>query len=192
MMTITELELRRILEAKKGATFVGLVTETEVRMRKTGNPFKTVLKRSRINATFNFDYEKSVQRQQVREGAAVPTFVATDRAWGAHESLGVIRKGDKFYVQLKVEKSVKKPTFRELETGRKLKRAEFAAWEQTRSASSQPVEKEIIIRDYAFASILAVRMDGHSYRIVPNKVAQAEIAALTEPNQAERLAQVGQ
>lgn len=52
-----------------GASFVGLITVTEPKMRKTGNPYAgKVVKVARTSGQVNFDYDGAVGRAREKEG----------------------------------------------------------------------------------------------------------------------------
>ena len=68
-ITISQQELLTILNDVEKSTFVNLVIETEVRMRKTNNPyFGRVIKRSKCNYLIGNEYESRVQSNEVKEG----------------------------------------------------------------------------------------------------------------------------
>jgi len=69
MTQITKNELLNLLNGVEKSTFVHLVTETKVRMNKTGNPyFDKVVKRSSSNFLMGNDYEDRVQTNEEKEG----------------------------------------------------------------------------------------------------------------------------
>ena len=68
-MNITKLELIDLLNGVESSTFVHLVTETKVRMNKTGNPyFDKVIKKSSCNYLMGNDYQKRVWGNGEKEG----------------------------------------------------------------------------------------------------------------------------
>lgn len=72
-VTLRELE-SHLLEIK-GAKVVGLITLTEPKMRKTGNPYMGTMKLADRNVMLNFQYDAAVRRQLEREGKDPDSFV---------------------------------------------------------------------------------------------------------------------
>jgi hypothetical protein len=69
MVQITKNELLNLLNGVEKSTFVHLVTETKVRMNKTGNPyFDKVVKKSSCNFLMGNDYEDRVITNEEKEG----------------------------------------------------------------------------------------------------------------------------
>jgi hypothetical protein len=69
MTQITKNELLNLLNGVQSSTFVHLVTETKVRMNKTGNPyFDKVVKKSSCNFLMGNDYENRVITNEEKEG----------------------------------------------------------------------------------------------------------------------------
>lgn len=68
-MNITKNELIELLKGVEKSTFVNLVTETKVRMNKTGNPyFDKVVKKSSCNYLMGNEYRKRVITNGENEG----------------------------------------------------------------------------------------------------------------------------
>lgn len=68
-MNITKQELINLLNGVESSTFVHLVTETKVRMNKTGNPyFDKVIKKSSCNYLMGNDYGTRVITNGEKEG----------------------------------------------------------------------------------------------------------------------------
>lgn len=160
-----------------GATFVSFIAETEADLKKTGNPFGTVIKRSAVNGCVGFDYEKSVNRQQGREGGA-EDFVAEPRNWGTrisrffveHTPKGADRK--RTYLTVKVEKVLEKPEYLRADTMEPLAKELIAPFlpKSRSNADHQGVTKEIIYRDYALDSIRHLRYNGENIDLRPDPV----------------------
>lgn len=67
-MEISLDQLREIVVERKGATFVEIVTNTEPKMRKTGNPYYGRVRRiARRNGMLGTSYENDVNNQRHRE-----------------------------------------------------------------------------------------------------------------------------
>lgn len=180
--TMTETDLIHALcdNAKRGAFPITIEALTVPTMRKTGNPYAgNCLKRSRVNGFANWIYSNSVNRQREREGTETD-FIAAPRQWGARveKTPLVIHKG-KMYLELKVEKSLGHQY--ETLTGKIIEASELAPFlsEKSEGSGRQGTEKEIVLRDYAIASIHAVSLDGRTYRVThepPAPIAVSSVA----------------
>lgn len=173
MKALTTTALVALLTSVKGATFATLITETDARLKKTGNPFGPVRKVSRVNVCLGFQYESAVNRQRTREGTEAD-FEAAPRQWGQRQpgTMFVEHKG-KLYLETKVEKSLSH-IFMDA-NGKELTPEEIAPYLPARSESSrQETDKEIIVRDYALESIRSLALKGETYVMlqdVPAKMA---------------------
>lgn len=68
-MRVSQTELINILNQVEKSTFVHLVTETKVRMNKTGNPYyEQIIKKSSCNYLIGNDYLKRVITNEIKEG----------------------------------------------------------------------------------------------------------------------------
>lgn len=149
----------------KGATFATIVTKTDARLLKTGNPFKGVHKVSRVNVTLGFQYEAAVNRQRTREGSDAD-FEAKPRQWGEKISPMLVSHKGKIYLETKVEKSLE--TKYQDENGQEISSEAVKPFLPGRSGNSrQETEKEILVRDYALDSILGMSFKGEEYVLVP-------------------------
>jgi hypothetical protein len=167
-----------------GATFITLVTETDARLKKTGNSFGQVNKLSRVNIACNTDYEAGVQRQQVREGAAEGTFKAQAHKWAEHVPgcRWLVRHPEtgELYVVGKPERALEDPTYI------KAISREVLDYEAVKSflpakrsnAEAQGVEKEIPYRQWKLESIKEIHCNNERYVIVPEAAA---VEAVTHP-----------
>jgi len=162
MKAITKGELATLLSGIRGATFATLITETDARLKKTGNPFGDVRKVSRVNVCLGFQYEAAVNRQRTREGSEAD-FEAAPRQWGQRlpGSMLVEHKG-KLYLETKVERSLG-CVYLDAK-GKELSAEQVAPFLPARSGSSrQETEKEILVRDYALESIRSLSFGGEQY-----------------------------
>jgi hypothetical protein len=82
MKTINQSQLVSLLSAVKGTSFVQLTYVGEQKMRKTNNPFDTIIKRTNINVSFNYSYENAVNNRLAKKGEE-KTFVSEPLAWGS-------------------------------------------------------------------------------------------------------------
>lgn len=78
----TMVEIFNALASVKGHQFVGVVTETSVRMNKTGNPyFGRVTKVTTSRVSFNYSYENACNNRAEKEGYD-RNFVTESLPWG--------------------------------------------------------------------------------------------------------------
>lgn len=168
MKTISINELREKLAQVKGATFVTVSALTDANARKTGNPFKAVLKLSCINGTTGADYEASVNRQQGREGGD-QTFQASARKWGQRIAPALVEHKGNFYLPIQPRHTRKPIFFGQRDNGMicQVQKESIASFlpEKKSQAEAQGVEKEIIYRDIALTSIAQISINGEQYRI---------------------------
>lgn len=69
-----EAEIFAILAETKGAKIVSFTARTDARLKKTGNPYKGVVKVQRVNALVNFHYDAGVLRRLEKEGKSPDDF----------------------------------------------------------------------------------------------------------------------
>lgn len=81
MKTITKSQLVSMLSDVKGTSFVQLLYVGEQKMRKTNNPFDTIIKRVSQNLSFNYSYEKAVNNRLDKKGLD-NDFKSSPLAWG--------------------------------------------------------------------------------------------------------------
>jgi len=161
MKAITQPELLATLDGIKGATFATIVTETDARLKKTGNPFGPVRKVSRVNVTLGFQYASAVNRQRTREGSEAD-FESAPRQWGERVTPMLVEHKGRTYLETKVENVYSTEYY--TTDGRKLSREDVAPFLPSRSGSSrQKTEKEIVVRDYAIDSIRSLAMKGEEF-----------------------------
>jgi hypothetical protein len=100
--TVSREKLIEILKEVEKSTFINLVTETKVRMSKTGNDlFDKVFKRSSCRYLIGNDYEKRVNNNYTKEGVE-STFQSEASKVGTHVSKCVLfnEKTGSYYLQV--------------------------------------------------------------------------------------------
>jgi hypothetical protein len=103
MITIEQLKAR--IAERKGATAVSIVTTTEPKMRKTGNPYMGRVRRiASRSGMLNANYENSVNRQRAREDHPEAGEFNANALWngkGEHIAPSIVRhtvKGEEYLV----------------------------------------------------------------------------------------------
>lgn len=169
--TLTTQELIDLIASREGkATILTLETCTELVAGKgklkaaARNEFgNSVFKFSVVNGAVNNNYERAVQRQQVREGQS-GEFQAEARSWGTRHGAFVVH-GDKNYLTLRVI-STKDPVYKDAD-GQTIANERIHPFLSARGRSArQGVEEQIIVCDYNIKNITAVRFNGVRYQIV--------------------------
>lgn len=162
MKALTTSAFLDLLSNIRGATFATLVTSTDPKLLKTGNPFKNVRKISKVNVCLGFKYEAAVNRQRAREGSEAD-FQASARQWGEKNGIIVENKG-KQYLEVKVEKSLSSE-YVDAE-GNLIPKESIQHFLPTKRESRQELEKEIIVRTYSLDSIQGMTFNGETYVIL--------------------------
>ena len=161
MNAITQANLLSLLSDIKGATFATLVTKTDAKLKKTGNPFGDVHKVSRVNVCLGFQYENAVNRQRTREDG-IADFEAAPRQWGQKISPMLVEHKGRLYLETKVEKSL--GTVYRDSKGNEIDPVAVKPFLPVRSPNArQDTEKEILVRDYALDSILGITVGGKEF-----------------------------
>ena len=174
---------------KKGHTYVQIFATTDVKMNKGGREnsnhlYGNVVKDGNINASFDFEYEKSVNSALKKQGEN-DDFVAKERQWGRHMVINHVfnvemlefekvysrviieheKDGEKrYYLQLKVNPDkCKKPVYRYKDTGEILSEKD----KEIMYSYMPKREKEIIVlRDYRIDNVKRIHIDGEKYSII--------------------------
>jgi hypothetical protein len=97
---MTRSELVNLLNSRGGCCPVGLLTETEPALKKTGNPNKgkKVVRVTRRNGFVGGSYESIVNNAQEREGEA-RNFEAMPLPWGEHRGRFFIEHKGQMYLK---------------------------------------------------------------------------------------------
>lgn len=179
---ITRGQFYAILSGIRGAKMCTIVTHTEPVMnkfdreeRKNPNPFLgAILKETRINVTLNFNYTNSVNNQRAKEGNE-EEFVAEPRKWGERVAgtpfVTHTKKGQhntEVYVEAKANGAPQSVRYFAKDNNADIPVEHLKPFmpEKSSNAEHQGVEKEIIVRDFKFNSIVEMLIDGHHYAIV--------------------------
>ena len=167
-MKISRASFINLIKEQTKPTFINIFTNTAPAMTKTDNPFfGNVRKKAQINCQINFNYENGVNRVRIQESKK-PNFKAGPRQWGDREN-SIVTNGDNQYLHVRVLSYVSVAFFLK---GNKVSRSSFNeissffAKKHNYSAQSVLPEHEVIIRDFDFNSIEAVKMNKILYELV--------------------------
>ena len=166
MKTINVNQLRDLLANVSHAIPIAFSSLTVPKLLKTGNTLGDVSKLSRVNAFTGANYERSVQRQQVREGDA-PTFEAQTRQWGERIAPCLVENKGEFYLVAQIRSTRKPLYFAKRGNFRKLIDSERVKPFLPKSKPSQPVDKQVIYRNYKLSNILSMSINGEIYKVTP-------------------------
>jgi len=173
--TITHQDLVGLIASQQGAFTVGLLTRTDSRAKKTGNPFGQIDKICRLAGFVGANYEKAVNREGERQGV-VADFKAESRPWGTWLIPNKVAENKgKFYLRTQSTPGQRKVnTARVLaylsETGQNLKFEDVkpflpVAKESTKQESAG-LNETVFVREFAFDSIQKIRVAGQTFRLV--------------------------
>jgi hypothetical protein len=95
--TMTRSGLVDLINAKGGAFPVGLLTKTQPKVRKTGNPYPEISRVTRRNMFLGASYESCVNNKQERQGGE-RDFEAESLPWGEHRGRFLIEHKGKTYL----------------------------------------------------------------------------------------------
>ncbi|GAB5444348.1 MAG: hypothetical protein Fues2KO_46970 [Fuerstiella sp.] len=180
VQAITQRKLEQMLMATNRCQFISLASITDPDMRKRNNPYHgSVRKVTFARGVINWQYERTVRRQQVREGQAESLadadFKAHARQWGSrikHTPLVSHTAGadgeQRLYLELKREAFT--PHYFDRNTGQRLtdiQLAELDKFLREERPGRQPVAKPVVLRDYRLDRIAELTMSGTRYTIAP-------------------------
>jgi hypothetical protein len=159
-------QLREVLAHIHSAMIVSLTAHTvpilrKRDMRKRDNPYiDRVTKVSRVNGVICWGYARAVNRQRLREDR-IDDFEAAPRPWGRRiRGTPLVEHNGRYYLEMKVQS--RQDMF--LVDGQPSD-VDLSPWLPRRCPSRQEVTKEVVLRDFALASIREIRWAGRSYEI---------------------------
>lgn len=167
MKTINVNQLVNLLNGVTVETPAKIVTETEVKMKKTNNPYYgEVKKRTTSNVLLSFNYENEVNRERAKEGKEFD-FQAKERAWGA--KLGntpIITNNGQLYLSVRFLKS-EGSTFSHNDQA--IDKSVLTEWlqESNSNAAGQGLntQNEVVVRTYKIVNVKEITLNGETYVI---------------------------
>ena len=145
-----------------GHSLIGLTILTDSRAKKTGNPYGTILKKTRLLANIGFHYSNSLNSQAIREGKEID-FDIKPRVWGKRlDNCPLVEHKGNYYLEVKVEKTFEVNYF--LENGAPIEKELVEPFlpKKYESKTQDQLDKKVILRDIKLASILSMRIGGES------------------------------
>lgn len=185
MKIVSQTEMQEVIETVKTSTFVSIQVETEVDMNKTGNPFYGATKTNVVAGQIGFDYENAVNNQLGREDKPLD-FSAQAHKWAVPMENGcrnLVQNKDrsKTYLRIKVQ-GAGEPTYKF--EGQIVSKEAIAPYlkPHRKPLTQDGVDKEIVVRMYALANILAIKIMGEDLAVGENIAEHIKVAqAVTEP-----------
>lgn len=166
-LTINETEMLTILMNVNKSTFINVVSSTNVRMNKTGNPyFDKVKKVTKSNYLIGNDYETRVQTNEGKEGME-KTFESVENSVGEHVSKCVLynQKLNTYYLQYELFKE-SNPTTEYVFEGNPIEKQLFESYMVKKSSTSrQTQERKVFFQTFKLSSINEFTLDGTHYII---------------------------
>lgn len=164
---VTKSELIETIKVVKGSSAVSIEVETEVDMRKTGNPYVGAVKLNTVAGLIGFDYENGVNNLLGKEDKPME-FKAMAHKWALptdSKNLLTNKDGSKLYLRIKVQ-SAGSPEF--FFNGARIEKALFAPFmpEHKKPATQAALDGEYVVRTYAIDSIRAMKILGDELVIV--------------------------
>jgi hypothetical protein len=170
--TLTEIELVALLSDIRGAKVLSLTTETDARLKKTGNLYGKVTKVSRINVLVNFHYDAGVERRLAAEGKSLDDFKKGE-SWhvpvltedGKLTPFCSNPKTGELYLRVQVLGRGETRYF--TEEGKEVTRDQIDAWlPKGGQYQNQGLEVPLEFRVYKLSSVLELTTDGETYTVV--------------------------
>lgn len=169
--TITRSKLIEAIENRRGAEAIRIFAETDARLLKTGNPHASARKRTVASVLLGTRYEENIAKMGV-------DFVPSSRAWGEKRKSGKIvdHKGKVYLIIRSTEKSRKanKKFVEFVDNGEKIDfetiRPFFPINKGSAKQAALGIEKsrQVEERDFSIENILAVKMRGEFFTVIPD------------------------
>jgi len=169
MTQITQQELVTLLMGIEKSTFVHLVTETPVKMRKTNNPyFDKIIKRSSCNYLMGNEYEKRVNNNSIKEGIE-ETFEVGELKGKKHISKCVLvdtKTESTHYLMVERFDEIN-PKVEYLMDGNPIQKELFESYmNKVYENKSQPQEKKVMVITPKIENIKQISIGKEQYQVV--------------------------
>ena len=168
-MNITQNELLDILNSVEKSTFINLVTETKVRMNKTGNPFfDKVTKKSKSNFLIGNDYGIRVTNNEKKEGIE-GNFEVEEMKGKKHVSKCVCidTKTESVYYLMVERFDEIKPQVEYTFEGNSIEKTLFESYMVKVSESKKQVqEKKVSVLTFKISNIKEISINKEKYQVV--------------------------
>ncbi len=158
---ITQDQLLEILSRRKGTQFCGITFLSNPRCRKTGNPYKNVMKRVTANIEVGINYKKKLERAMASNGGNTGEADVHARKWGERipktPFVKHTKDGDtQYYLECIVQKVLDKQFFDETGPIRE---------EDIKDFLPNKSERLVALSDINIKNIKSVTVNGETYEI---------------------------
>jgi hypothetical protein len=168
MKLLTHTQFANLLSARKGAVIIGIVSNTDAKALKTGNPHSEIRKITRQTVVTGADYQTAVEKQG-GEG-----FKAGAMTYGEFVVPNKVLKGPKGDLQLRtVARNPRKPqSVLFVADGTPKEKKEIEAFLPKRKESAKQAavgvtgKKQVLVRNFSFDNIEQVRVNGEAFKLV--------------------------
>lgn len=162
-------DILKLMETVNGASFIGLTTETEVKLKGgKKNPMQGRVTKTMTGANVmvfqnkkSNGYENMVERRLQQEGKNPESFKLGPRAWGERiPNTPIIAHKDKRYLEVIFLKSGKVTYFLD---GNEIERDQIEGLGEPAEGKQGGLENKVIIRTFAVSNITEIKIDGNTY-----------------------------
>lgn len=163
MKQITTAQLIEMIRTHKGTEIATIITHTDPKA-KVACPVKPLVKVSKMNVMFGFNYENAVNNQRGREEIE-SDFVSAPRRWGNRIDLKTVEHEGQTYITLNCLKNF--DTQFQDGVGRCIRKEDIETFlPAKRKSQTQGTEKEIVYRDVKAENIKEIAWRGENYIIL--------------------------
>lgn len=154
----------------KGAKLVGLISTTEPRMRKTGNPYVGTVKVADRRVLLNFNYDDAILRRLISEGKDPDTFVGGS-SWHVPMTLDgrltplAMHKNDANKHYLRCEDRGLNESFYVSPTGDVVNPNDLQPFIQTSGYNNQGLDRELKFLCFDMNNVIAVTDNKVTYLV---------------------------
>lgn len=171
--------IKKALEKVSGTSFIGLDTETEVKLKGgKANPYKSRITKKMTGASVmvfsnsnGSAYESIVKNRLIKEGKDPNTFTVGPRAWGTRiEGTPFIKHNDKTYLEVIFLKAGETSYFLDGKPLTKEQLEEIPGFEkkedkpEVNEDSQGGIENKVIIRTFDISNVSEIRVDHDVFR----------------------------
>lgn len=189
MKTITHSELVEMIKERHGALLIGIEALTDARARK--NPYGKIYKKVRAVGTVGANYERAVNRELAAIGQ-MPIFEAQPLPWGKWLVVNkIIENKGELYLRTQTTSTQRRKSPAKVLRYRsandhtltpkqvlKYLPGAVEAFTQT-EAGLEDVEQQVWVRNYKFSSLLRIRINGQTFRVLSEEQILESVGTLT-------------
>lgn len=177
MTKVTPTQLAEILlgfSFQKGASVMASILQyTDARLLKTNNPFKGVMKLTKLSVLLNTEYEKGVFNQLKKEGKEETEYNKGTNTmpleFGENNRFIGFYKGEAVIQYRPFDNS--KPKTKYLYNGKIIDKDKISNFIPVKKAAeNQGTDKEIFWRKLYVSNIRKIKINGKIYKVIPEAI----------------------